>query len=197
LVEKQAELVEGDEVFIWTSERPRQKPNGKGLELRGRLVSWDQPGSSANAKITVRISDRLLETRLSMNGLAEQGQKFRPARRLHGRIHKFRRRRIWGLDGEERKLLDHFFVKETQGEGHEILDDIDRVEKDETINQTTREALVDARLGQGQFRGKLELRWDSRCAVTGCRISPILRASHIKPWNRATANGWIQPTGYY
>jgi HNH endonuclease len=47
---------------------------------------------------------------------------------------------------------------------------------------TTTEALVDARLGQGQFRAALEREWNGACAVTGCRISEILRASHIKPW---------------
>ncbi len=109
LVEKQAQLVEGDEVFIWTSERPRQRPNGKGLESRGRLVSSDQSGSNAKVKIQVRISDRSPKERLSMNRLAEMGQKSTAARDLHERIHKFRPRRIWALSEGERKLLEGLF----------------------------------------------------------------------------------------
>jgi putative restriction endonuclease len=109
LVEKRTQLVEGDEVFIWTSERPRQRPNGKGLELRGRLVSWDQSVSNAKAKIQVRISDRLPEGRLSMNRLAEMGRKSIPARGLHERIHISRHPRIWALNEDERKLLGGLF----------------------------------------------------------------------------------------
>ena len=29
----------------------------------------------------------------------------------------------------------------------------------------------------------LERRWNSLCAVTGCDISAMFRASHIKPWS--------------
>lgn len=49
-------------------------------------------------------------------------------------------------------------------------------------DRTTREALIHARLGQGRFRKGLLSIWDSACAVTGCRVDAILRASHCKPW---------------
>lgn len=49
-------------------------------------------------------------------------------------------------------------------------------------DQTTREALIHARLGQGRFRKELLRIWDGACAVTGCRVEAILRASHCKPW---------------
>jgi HNH endonuclease len=198
LVEKQAHLAEGDEVFIWTSERPRQRPNGKGLEMRGRLVSSAQSGSSAKVEIKVQIRDRLPEASLSMNDLAEMGRKSAPTRGLYERIHKFRHPRIWKLDEEERKLLNDVFNKEQLGNGDEILDDIGCIEKDGTISQTTRKALVDARLGQGRFRNELVRRWGYACAVTGCKISSLLRASHIKPWRSSSnaerldpANGFL------
>lgn len=50
---------------------------------------------------------------------------------------------------------------------------------------TTKSALVDARLGQGRFRRELLRRWNGACAVTGCRIGAMLRASHCKPWRKA------------
>jgi hypothetical protein len=112
LVEKPVRLIEGDEVFIWTSERPRQKPNGKGLELRGRLLSSAQSDPTGKAKIKVQISDRLPEMRLNMDGLAEIGRKSAPAHGLHERIHKFRPRRIWTLDEEEREVLSSFFEQD-------------------------------------------------------------------------------------
>jgi putative restriction endonuclease len=43
-------------------------------------------------------------------------------------------------------------------------------------------ARVMARLGQGEFRDKLLIHRKGCCAVTGCTLQPILRASHIKPW---------------
>ncbi len=54
------------------------------------------------------------------------------------------------------------------------------------LSQTTRKALVDARLGQGAFRSAVLDRWNDACAVTGCRINEVLRASHIKPWRGST-----------
>lgn len=53
------------------------------------------------------------------------------------------------------------------------------------MSTTTRAALVDARLGQGRFRRELMRRWDAACAVTGCRVGAVLRASHCKPWRKS------------
>jgi predicted restriction endonuclease len=39
-------------------------------------------------------------------------------------------------------------------------------------------------VGQGVFREKLLSHW-GECAVTGLRCTPLLRASHIKPWRVA------------
>lgn len=61
------------------------------------------------------------------------------------------------------------------------------------IGPTTAQALVDARLGQGAFRGSLEAKWNGACAVTGCAISGILRASHIKPWAASTDSERLDP----
>jgi hypothetical protein len=65
-------------------------------------------------------------------------------------------------------------------------------------DQTTKKALIDARLGQGQFRADVGKRWNNMCAVTGCGILAVLRASHVKPWSKCTnierlnpANGFL------
>jgi hypothetical protein len=49
------------------------------------------------------------------------------------------------------------------------------------LESTTRNAIVQARLGQGTFRAQLISYW-GRCAVTGCETLEALIASHIKPW---------------
>lgn len=65
-----------------------------------------------------------------------------------------------------------------------LQEDVADVEKTE-VAATTRAALVDARLGQGRFRRELLRRWGGACAVTGCAIGAILRASHCKPWRKS------------
>ncbi|WP_167306321.1 HNH endonuclease [Caballeronia arationis] len=48
--------------------------------------------------------------------------------------------------------------------------------------ETTQKRLVDARLGQGDYRADLVKLWDGECALTGLSLLPLLIASHIKPW---------------
>lgn len=61
------------------------------------------------------------------------------------------------------------------------LVDLEAVAHDASVGETERLQLQKARLGQGDFRGKLEAKWGG-CCVTGCNIREVLRASHIKPW---------------
>lgn len=75
----------------------------------------------------------------------------------------------------------------------EITKDINEVESRRDIGPTERENLAKARLGQGKFRRELMRRWDHRCAVTGCGIAEILRASHAKPWRRSTDRERMDP----
>lgn len=49
-------------------------------------------------------------------------------------------------------------------------------------NQTERDALIKARIGQGKYREALKAYWNG-CAVTGCTVDVLLVSSHIKPWS--------------
>ena len=60
-------------------------------------------------------------------------------------------------------------------------------------NPTTRERLVQARLGQGTYRAALLALWDDACAVTGCGLAPVLVASHAKPWADSTDDERLDP----
>jgi predicted restriction endonuclease len=60
-------------------------------------------------------------------------------------------------------------------------------------NKTTRQALIDARLGQGRFRAGVVKRWGNKCAVTTCGMPEMLRASHIKPWSGCTNRERLDP----
>jgi hypothetical protein len=54
------------------------------------------------------------------------------------------------------------------------------------LPETTRRALVNARIGQGGFRRRMLALWDFRCPVTGCDIQDVLIASHAKSWQEST-----------
>lgn len=49
------------------------------------------------------------------------------------------------------------------------------------IRVTSKITTVATRVGQTDFRSKLLQYWKT-CAVTGCNITQILKASHVKPW---------------
>lgn len=74
-----------------------------------------------------------------------------------------------------------------------VLADIEKISADKRISATTRAKLIDARLGQGQFRSALLRAWHGQCAVTGCRVPEALRASHIKPWRESTNAERLDP----
>jgi putative restriction endonuclease len=61
----------------------------------------------------------------------------------------------------------------------EILDD-------PNLSVTEKDALIKARRGQAPFGDRVRTRWQHACAVTGCRQTEVLRASHIKPWKDST-----------
>lgn len=51
--------------------------------------------------------------------------------------------------------------------------------------RTGRTVVTEARVGQQDFRIRLLKYWKA-CALTGCSVQKILRASHIKPWSAAS-----------
>jgi hypothetical protein len=61
------------------------------------------------------------------------------------------------------------------------------------IGETTRQALIAARRGQGFFRDRLLSYWNGACAVTGCGIPVALRASHIKTWRDSLNEERLDP----
>lgn len=68
----------------------------------------------------------------------------------------------------------------------QVADDISGIINDQDIDSTQKAMLVNARIGQGQFREKLIRYWQG-CALTGYQSLPFLVASHIKPWRDSNA----------
>lgn len=62
------------------------------------------------------------------------------------------------------------------------------------IPETERTREVRQRIGQDVFREALMDLWQGRCAVTGLALPPqLLRASHAKPWAKATNSERLDP----
>lgn len=79
------------------------------------------------------------------------------------------------------------------GDSETISQDIEEIVSDTTVDATTRQALIEARIGQGKFRRDVMLQWQRKCAITGCSTEAVLRASHIKPWRVCSNDERIDP----
>lgn len=80
----------------------------------------------------------------------------------------------------------------TKATAVEIAEDLAHIERN-VEDPTTRTALTQARVGQGLYRTRLEGIWDNACAVTGCSIRAVLRASHCKPWRLSNNEERLNP----
>jgi putative restriction endonuclease len=63
--------------------------------------------------------------------------------------------------------------------------ELSKVQTDETLPETERQAVVLARRGQGLFKQRV-MRIEHACRITGVRQEEHLRASHCKPWRDAS-----------
>jgi EVE domain/HNH endonuclease len=70
--------------------------------------------------------------------------------------------------------------------------DIEQISTRVDLSPTEREALVQARRGQGRFRQDLVKYWQG-CAVVGSTVQSILRASHIQPWRKSSDRERLDP----
>ena len=77
----------------------------------------------------------------------------------------------------------------------DISDEIGDIEavNSSGVDATTKKQLINARLGQGNFRTALLEIWSGKCALTALAFEPVLRASHIKPWRDSTNAERLDP----
>lgn len=74
-----------------------------------------------------------------------------------------------------------------------LLQELTAIQGNADLSPTSRQQLVDARLGQGQYRQELEKIFHGRCAVTGLGVKQLLRASHILAWKDASDAQRVDP----
>lgn len=60
--------------------------------------------------------------------------------------------------------------------------EIDADPRMQGVPETTRQALINARIGQGGYRQRMLHIWGGKCALSGCGLESVLIASHAKAW---------------
>jgi predicted restriction endonuclease len=97
-------------------------------------------------------------------------------------------------DKQGKKLFqnEYIFKKEQYNRQNMLFEDINALEK-RKIGFTKKEALINARVGQGKFRSQVLLLWKNKCCVTGSTTIDAIRASHIKPWRDSTDEERLDP----
>jgi hypothetical protein len=76
----------------------------------------------------------------------------------------------------------------------DLVVDLEQLKR-EVPDETEREVLAKARVGQGRFRADLVAAWRKGevCALTGLAVPEMLIASHIKPWRDSTNAERLDP----
>lgn len=89
----------------------------------------------------------------------------------------------WKSRADAELVAEVVRILSQQDASPEIVQDLEGIQNEPP---TMRAALIQARVGQGAYRADLMKAWGDRCAVTGCAIPEMLRASHVKAWKDST-----------
>lgn len=73
------------------------------------------------------------------------------------------------------------FLKSSTNDNAERI--VGKVQSDKNLTQTEKDAIIKARIGQGDFRKKLIEKYNGQCMVSGLADERLVVASHIKPWS--------------
>ena len=152
------------------------------LEVLGRLLGDIDVVIAGN---TYAALAELVSGYLNVRGLANPLQVIATAENEHSQpaqtqwqlrpqiLHALR---VSGYWAENPSAPDTTDEPPTKGESSQDTDEL----------PTTRQSLIEARIGQGAFRKKMLYWWDGRCAVTGCKVTEAVIASHAVPWSTST-----------
>jgi hypothetical protein len=97
-------------------------------------------------------------------------------------------------DPDYKQRFDALLAGYAQSAINELADDLAEIERTEP-NATQREALVQARIGQGRFRSDVTSLWGKGevCALTAIDLPELLIASHIKAWRESNNAERLDP----
>jgi hypothetical protein len=99
--------------------------------------------------------------------------------------------RVWGGDSIGRSKITG--TASAMDGDESIHADIKAIAQRRDLEPTQREALIQARLGQGTYRRQMLGLWGDKCAVTGLTIRSAIIASHAKRWADSTDEERLNP----
>ena len=138
-------------------------------------VSWDTAGTRAD------VEYRDLAPLLPVASLVSELRTLLPDRYSPlNRLGSGNQGYLFRLTPRAGRLIVDRAAIDAIGTGDEAAEEA--IRRSDTIERTTREALIKSRIGQGAFREALLNLWQRQCAVSGLARVELLRASHIKPW---------------
>lgn len=101
---------------------------------------------------------------------------------------------VWGPKSARRSKIAGTDGATVPLDGDETIHrDLEAIGRRLDLKPTQREALIQARLGQGTYRKQMLKLWGGKCAVTGLTIQSTLIASHAKPWVDCTDEERLDP----
>lgn len=97
-------------------------------------------------------------------------------------------------DPDYKARFDELLAGYGSSEADELIADLEQLDR-ETLDETEREVLAKARVGQGRFRADIVATWRKGevCALTGLAVPEMLIASHIKPWRDSNNTERLDP----
>lgn len=97
-------------------------------------------------------------------------------------------------DPDYKSRLDELLAGYASNEADNLMSDLAALERD-VPDETERDVLSKARIGQGKFRADLVVSWGKgeTCVLTGLAVPEMLIASHIKPWRDCTNEERLDP----
>ena len=145
----------------------------------------DKTANNYARAITGSISEWASKAQLITNNLSEAASltEFQSLADKIKQLDIFQERNSVG-NGMYSAALNHFSAYLSDLSGEDILEDIESVIGDASLERTEKSTLINARVGQGKFRTQLIDYWKG-CALTGFSDTRLLVASHIKPWKKS------------
>jgi len=147
------------------------------------MVTTNSPASRAKKDYITRLrflSDYyLINEDISEEKIAEILENERIAKNYRNTYNK--EKSIGDFSAALKKFLAFVNHQKEYPSDAQIQNEIAIVERLSTISDTEKETIVKARIGQGPYRRRLIDYWE-KCSFSGCDMTSLLVASHIKPW---------------
>lgn len=95
----------------------------------------------------------------------------------------------YNLQNVKQPFIDFISSHTQQLKGVDISADLTAILQDDDLSDSTRLSLVNARVGQGEFRSNVIKIWGNGecCALTYVDIREMLVASHVKAWSECSS----------